>query len=43
VEIGARKQDEVQVLRGLSPGDIVVVEGAFAVKSEFARAKMPVD
>ena len=43
VEVGARTEDEVQVLRGLDPGDIVVVDGAFAVKSEFARSKMPVD
>jgi cobalt-zinc-cadmium efflux system membrane fusion protein len=41
VEVGARTGDEVQIVRGLSPGDVVVTNGAFAVKSEFARSKMP--
>lgn len=31
---------QAQVVGGISPGDVVVVAGAFAVKSEFARAKM---
>jgi cobalt-zinc-cadmium efflux system membrane fusion protein len=43
VEVGARRSDEIQILRGLKPGDLVVVEGAFGVKSEFARSKMPTD
>jgi multidrug efflux pump subunit AcrA (membrane-fusion protein) len=41
VEVGARTGNEVQIVRGLSPGDVVVTNGAFAVKSEFARSKMP--
>ena len=42
VAVGARTGTQVHVLGGVSPGEIVVTEGAFAVKSEFARAKMPV-
>jgi cobalt-zinc-cadmium efflux system membrane fusion protein len=41
VEIGARTGTEIQIVRGLGPGDVVVTDGAFAVKSEFARSKMP--
>lgn len=40
VEIGARMAGRTQIVRGVSPGDLVVVNGAFAVKSEFSRAKM---
>jgi membrane fusion protein, heavy metal efflux system len=40
VEVGARAGVRMQVLRGLASGDVVVTEGAFAVKSEFARSKM---
>jgi cobalt-zinc-cadmium efflux system membrane fusion protein len=42
VEIGARRGRQVHIVRGIQPGEIVVTEGAFAVKSELARAKMPV-
>jgi hypothetical protein len=30
----------VHILRGLTAGDVVVTDGAFAVKSEFARSRM---
>jgi cobalt-zinc-cadmium efflux system membrane fusion protein len=40
VEVGATVGGQTQVLAGLQPGDTVVVAGAFAVKSEFARSKM---
>lgn len=40
VELGAKMAGRTQIVRGLSPGDLVVVNGAFAVKSEFSRAKM---
>ena len=40
VEVGATLGGQTQVLKGLMPGDTVVVKGAFAVKSEFARSKM---
>ena len=40
VEVGATMGGQTQVLKGLMPGDTVVGEGAFAVKSEFARSKM---
>jgi cobalt-zinc-cadmium efflux system membrane fusion protein len=41
VEIGATTDAQVQILRGVGPGDLVVTDGAFMVKSEFARARMP--
>jgi len=41
VDIGARLGGRIQVLKGLSPGDLVVTDGAFAVKSQFSRSKMP--
>lgn len=41
VEVGATVGGQTQILQGLRPGDLVVVGGAFAVKSEFARAKRP--
>ena len=31
---------QTQILRGIEPGELVVIGGAFAVKSEFARSKM---
>ncbi|MEP7344046.1 MAG: efflux RND transporter periplasmic adaptor subunit [Gemmatimonadaceae bacterium] len=40
VEIGAKIGGRTQIVRGLKAGDLVVVGGAFAVKSEFSRAKM---
>ncbi len=43
VEVGVRRGGEVHVLGGVKPGEVVVTEGAFAVKSEFARARMPVE
>lgn len=41
VEIGAKQRGKTQIVRGLSPGDTVVTDGAFAVKSQFSRSKMP--
>jgi cobalt-zinc-cadmium efflux system membrane fusion protein len=41
VEVGARAGADVQIVRGLNAGDMVVTEGAFAVKSEFARSSRP--
>jgi multidrug efflux pump subunit AcrA (membrane-fusion protein) len=43
VEVGTRSGDRAQILTGLQPGDVVVIEGAFAVKSEFARSRAPVE
>lgn len=40
VEVGAKVADRTAVLRGIASGDLVVTEGAFAVKSEFSRSKM---
>lgn len=39
VEIGARSHGSAHIVRGLRGGEIVVFEGAFAVKTAFARAK----
>lgn len=43
VEVGTRVGTRVHVVRGLAPGDVVVTGGAFAVKSQFARATAPVE
>lgn len=40
VEVGAKTGGQTLITNGLSAGDVVVTEGAFAVKSEFARGKM---
>jgi RND family efflux transporter MFP subunit len=39
VKVGSRTGDRAQVLEGLQPGDMIVIEGAFAVKSEFTRSR----
>ncbi len=41
VEIGAKQAGTTQIVRGLHAGDIVVTDGAFAVKSQFSRSKLP--
>ncbi|MEO7985826.1 MAG: efflux RND transporter periplasmic adaptor subunit [Gemmatimonadales bacterium] len=41
VEVGATVGGQTQILGGIHSGDIVVVGGAFAVKSEFARSTLP--
>jgi len=41
VALGAKADGRTQIVKGVAPGELVVHEGAFAVKSEFARAKMP--
>jgi len=40
VELGARTDGSIQILGGVKSGDLVVVNGAFAVKAEFARSSM---
>lgn len=40
VEVGTTVGGRTQVLSGLRPGETVVVAGAFAIKSEFARSRM---
>jgi multidrug efflux pump subunit AcrA (membrane-fusion protein) len=39
VEVGAMDGKVVQILGGLTDGDLVVTDGAFAVKSQFARSR----
>jgi cobalt-zinc-cadmium efflux system membrane fusion protein len=41
VEVAARNGADIHVVHGLGVGEVVVTEGAFAVKSEFARSHMP--
>lgn len=41
VEIGARANGRVAVLRGLTTADQIVTEGAFTVKSAFLKGGMP--
>lgn len=40
VEILARRPDGSQVVTGVKPGDLIVIAGAFSVKSQFSRGKM---
>ncbi len=41
VELGARGGGRVAVIKGLNAGDLVVTQGAFAVKAEFQKGVMP--
>ncbi len=41
VEVGARTDGKAEIVKGLHAGYLVVTDGAFAVKSEFARSKIP--
>jgi cobalt-zinc-cadmium efflux system membrane fusion protein len=41
VELGASVGGLTPILRGVAAGEAVVVRGAYAVKAEFAKAKMP--
>jgi cobalt-zinc-cadmium efflux system membrane fusion protein len=41
VTIGATSGGRASILAGLSPGEAVVVAGAYAVKAQLAKAKMP--
>jgi hypothetical protein len=41
--VGVRTDGQVEIVRGLRTGELAVIEGAFAVKSEFARSKIPAE
>jgi membrane fusion protein, heavy metal efflux system len=41
VRIGGTSDGRTAIVSGLAPGEAVVVEGAYAVKAELAKAKMP--
>jgi cobalt-zinc-cadmium efflux system membrane fusion protein len=41
VDVGVRTDGQVEIVKGLRAGELAVIEGAFAVKSEFARSKIP--
>jgi multidrug efflux pump subunit AcrA (membrane-fusion protein) len=38
IEVGAPIGDRIPVLAGLSPGDLVVVSGAFRLKAEHGKS-----
>ena len=40
VEIAGKRDGKVFIRRGVGPGEVVVVEGAFAIKSQLERSKM---
>lgn len=40
VEVGRRTRERAEILRGLEPGDEVVVRGAFILKSELTKASL---
>ena len=40
VKLGARDQDVVEILDGITPGERVVVANAYLLKSEFERSKI---
>lgn len=41
VEVGTRSHGHVVVTRGLAAGELVVLQGAFGVKAQLAKATMP--
>jgi cobalt-zinc-cadmium efflux system membrane fusion protein len=43
VEVGHSFEGFTEVLAGVKPGDVVVTEGSFVVKSEFAKASLAED
>ncbi|HYN09802.1 MAG TPA: efflux RND transporter periplasmic adaptor subunit [Vicinamibacterales bacterium] len=42
IELVARGQDQRQVVRGVKEGELVVTEGAFAVKAQFGRSRIQI-
>jgi cobalt-zinc-cadmium efflux system membrane fusion protein len=41
VEVGSRTGGRAAILRGLAPGDVIVTEGAFAVKAQLEKGSTP--
>jgi len=41
VEVGSRTDGRAAILRGLAPGDVIVIRGAFAVKAELEKGSTP--
>ena len=41
VETGSTSDGRTHIVKGLNAGEVVVTDGAFAVKSLFSRGKMP--
>jgi len=42
VELVAKGQDRTQLIRGVNEGEVVVTEGAFAVKAQFGRSRIQI-
>jgi fructose-1-phosphate kinase PfkB-like protein len=40
IEIHAKAPDGVQIIQGIAKGDVIVIEGAFAVKAQFEKSKL---
>jgi len=40
VEVGTTVSDQTHIVKGLTAGDVIVTDGAFAVTSSFSRTKM---
>ena len=40
VEVGHSFEGFTEILAGIKPGDVVVTEGSFVMKSEFAKASL---
>ena len=43
VEAGARSGGRIAITGGLNSGDLVVTQGAFAVKSQLKKSAMPME
>jgi len=41
VQVGARSSEQVTITNGIAPGEVVVVQGAFAVKAAIEKRAMP--
>jgi len=40
VEVGARRNGQIEIVRGLTPGEPVVVNGSFIAMSEFLKSRL---
>lgn len=43
VEVGAKRAGKVFIRQGVRPGETVVVDGAFSIKSQLDRSKLPAE
>jgi hypothetical protein len=40
--VAAKAEDRRQIVRGVKAGELVVTEGAFAIKAQFGRSRIQV-